>query len=142
MATTAERIGVVETRVQNLDEKLDDLKVDVKEMHDCLDKTREGLTNKLNEMYDASCSQHAALAKEISELKSQRDKWVWWVAGVVAAAGWASGHAGISNVGALKFEEPDSPDLYRSRINSLYNDGSTCFMRLPRLVPTPQLWQL
>jgi flagellar capping protein FliD len=95
MATTAERIGVVETRVQNLDEKLDDLKVDVKEMHDCLDKTREGLTNKLNEMYDASCSQHAALAKEISELKSQRDKWVWWVAGVVAAAGWASGHAGI-----------------------------------------------
>lgn len=95
MATTAERIGVVETKVQNLDEKLDDLKVDVKEMHDCLDKTREGLTNKLNEMYDASCSQHAALAKEISELKNQRDKWVWWVAGVVAAAGWASGHADI-----------------------------------------------
>ena len=95
MATTAERIGVVETKVQNLDEKLDDLKVDVKEMHDCLDKTRDSLTNKLNEMYDASCSQHSALAKEISALKSERDKWIWWAAGALAAFGWVSGHADI-----------------------------------------------
>ena len=95
MATTVERIGIVETKVQNLDEKLDDLKVDVKEMHDCLDKTRDSLTSKLDEMYDASCSQHSALAKEISELKSQRDKWVWWGAGALATFGWASGHADI-----------------------------------------------
>jgi flagellar capping protein FliD len=95
MATTAERIGVVETKVQNLDEKLDDLKVDVKDMHDCLDKTRNGLTDKLNEMYDASCTQHSALAKEIAELKTQRDKWIWWAAGAVATFGWATGHADI-----------------------------------------------
>ena len=93
MATTAERIGIVETKVQNLDEKLDDLKVDVKEMHDCLDKTRDSLTNKLDEMYDASCSQHSALAKEISALKSQRDKWVWSVAGGLVVLSWASAHA-------------------------------------------------
>ena len=93
MATTAERIGIVETKVQNLDEKLDDLKVDVKDMHDCLDKTRNGLTDKLNEMYDASCSQHSALAKEISTLKSQRDKWVWSVAGGLVVLSWASAHA-------------------------------------------------
>ena len=93
MATTAERLGIVETKVQNLDEKLDDLKVDVKDMHDCLDKTRNGLTDKLNEMYDASCSQHSALAKEISSLKSQRDKWVWSVAGGLVVLSWASAHA-------------------------------------------------
>jgi flagellar capping protein FliD len=93
MATTAERLGIVETKVQNLDEKLDDLKVDVKDMHDCLDKTRNGLTNKLNEMYDASCTQHSALAKEISALKSQRDKWVWTVAGGLVVLSWASAHA-------------------------------------------------
>ena len=93
MATTAERIGIVETKVQNLDEKLDDLKVDVKEMHDCLDKTRDSLTIKLDEMYDASCSQHSALAKEISALKSQRDKWVWSVAGGLVVLSWASAHA-------------------------------------------------
>ena len=93
MATTAERIGIVETKVQNLDEKLDDLKVDVKDMHDCLDKTRNGLTIKLDEMYDASCSQHSSLAKEISALKSQRDKWVWSVAGGLVVLSWASAHA-------------------------------------------------
>ena len=93
MATTAERIGIVETKVQNLDEKLDDLKVDVKDMHDSLDKTRNGLTIKLDEMYDASCSQHSALAKEISALKSQRDKWVWSVAGGLVVLSWASAHA-------------------------------------------------
>ena len=71
---------------------MDELKVDVKDMHDCLDKTRDGLTEKLNEMYDASCSQHSALAKEISALKSQRDKWIWTSAGIVAAMGWVSGH--------------------------------------------------
>ena len=95
MATTAERIGVVETKVQNLDEKLDDLKIDVKEVHDCLDKTRDGLTEKLNHMYDASCAQHSALAKEISELKSQRDKWIWWAAGALATFGWVTGHADV-----------------------------------------------
>jgi len=92
MASTAERIGIVETKVENLNEKMDELKVDVRDMHDCLDKTRDGLTEKLNEMYDASCSQHSALAKEISALKSQRDKWIWTSAGIVAAMGWVSGH--------------------------------------------------
>ena len=95
MATTTERLGIVETKVENLNEKLDGLKEDVKEMHDCLDKTRNGLTDKLNEMYDASCSQHLALAKEIAELKTQRDKWIWWAAGAVATFGWATGHADI-----------------------------------------------
>jgi hypothetical protein len=95
MATTVERLGVVETKVENLNEKIDELKVDVKEMHDCLDKTRDGLTEKLNEMYDASCSQHSSLAKEISALKSQRDKWVWLGAGALAALGWASGHTDL-----------------------------------------------
>ena len=92
MAKIEERIGVVETKVENLNEKLDDLKIDVRDMHDCLDKTRNDLTGQLTEMYDASCSQHASLAKEISELKSQRDKWIWTSAGIIAAIGWVSGH--------------------------------------------------
>jgi uncharacterized coiled-coil protein SlyX len=93
MATTVERIGVVENRVANLSEKLDELKVDVREMHDCLDKTRDGLTSKLEEMQAVSCAQHEALAKEISYIKSQRDKLVWTFAGIVAAGGFFAGHA-------------------------------------------------
>ena len=95
MATTVERIGVVETKVENLNEKMDELKIDVKVMHDCLDKTREDLTDQLTKMYDASCNQHSQLAKEISELKSQRDKWIWTSAGIIAAIGWISGHTDI-----------------------------------------------
>ena len=92
MATTAERLGIVETKVHNLDEKLDDLKVDVKDVHDCLDRTRDDLTGQLEKMYDASCSQHSALAQEISALKAQRDRWVWTVAGVLVALSWVSSH--------------------------------------------------
>ena len=93
MATTTERLGVVETKVANLDEKIDDLKTDVKEMHDCLDKTRETLSGQLDKMYDTSCEQHAALGKELKELKKDRDRFVYTMAGVIAALGLLSGHA-------------------------------------------------
>ena len=92
MATTTERLGIVETKGENLNEKLDGLKEDVKEMHDCLDTTRESLTNKLDEMYGASCNQHKSLADEINALKTQRDKWLWTAAGAIAVMGWVSGH--------------------------------------------------
>jgi len=92
MATTVERIGIVETKVENLSDKLDDLKVDVKDMHDCLDKTRDSLTEKLDEMYNASCTQHAELAKKISGFEKTREKTIWMVSGGIAAAGILSGH--------------------------------------------------
>jgi hypothetical protein len=92
MATTVERIGIVETKVENLSEKMDDLKIDVKEMHDCLDKTRDSLTEKLEEMYIASCTQHAELAAKIGDLEKIRQKLMWMVAGAVAFAGILSGH--------------------------------------------------
>lgn len=92
MATTAERIGIVETKVENLSEKLDDIKGDVKEMHDCLDKTRDDLTAKLDEMYGASCTQHAELGKKLAAMEKTRDKTIWMVAGAIAALGIVSGH--------------------------------------------------
>ena len=92
MTTTFERLGIVETKVVNLDEKIDDLKNDVKDMHDCLDKTRDTLSEQLDKMYDASCEQHAALGKELRELKMDRDRFIFTMAGVIAALGLLSGH--------------------------------------------------
>ena len=69
MTTTTERLGIVETKVENLNEKIDELKIDVKDMHDCLDKTRDYLKGQLTEMYDTSCDQHIALTKEFNVLK-------------------------------------------------------------------------
>lgn len=93
MGDINERMGVVETKVANLDEKIDNLKGDVKEMHDCLDKTRDTLKEQLDKMYDASCAQHAALNRDIKELKKDRDRFVYTMAGLFAALGILSGHA-------------------------------------------------
>ena len=93
MATTAERLGIVETKVVNLDEKLDHLKVDVKEMHDCLDKTRDELGVKLDKMYQASCQQHDELAKKISAMEKLKDKWIYMFAGGMVALSGLTAHA-------------------------------------------------
>ena len=92
MATTVERLGIVETKVENLGEKLDEIKSDVKEMHDCLDRTRDCLQEKLDEIYKASSNQHAQLAQKIGNLEKIREKTIWMVAGGVAMAGIFSGH--------------------------------------------------
>ena len=93
MATTVERLGIVETKVENLNGKLDDLKVDVKDMHDCLDKTRDSLVDKLDQMYSASCNQHSELATKISDLEKWKQKWVYMIAGGAVVVSWASAHA-------------------------------------------------
>jgi hypothetical protein len=92
MATTVERLGIVETKVENLNEKLDDLKVDVKEMHDCLDQTRDSLIDKLDQMYSASCTQHAELATKISDLEKWKQKWVYMIAGGAVVLSWVASH--------------------------------------------------
>ena len=55
MATVIERVSVLETKVENNGEKLDELKVNVRELHDCLDRTGEDLKNQLKEMHQESC---------------------------------------------------------------------------------------
>ena len=93
MASTVERIGVVETKVENLNEKIDNLKADVKDVHDCLDKTRVELKEELSMMYGASFNQHESLAKDISELKKLKEKWTYLIAGVIGAGGWFAGNS-------------------------------------------------
>jgi predicted nuclease with TOPRIM domain len=92
MATAAERLGIVETKVVNLDSKMDELKVDVKEMHDCLDKTRDMLADRLKEMSEVSNKQHNEMSKKISEMEKLKDRWTFTVAGVLVAVGWISAH--------------------------------------------------
>ena len=92
MATSQERIGVLETKVEGLNEKIDNLKADVKEMHDCLDKTRDDLSNKLDKMYEASCEQHADLNRKIERMEKFKDKWTYMAWGGLAVVGFLAGH--------------------------------------------------
>lgn len=85
MATVTERVSVLETKIDNFDEKLDDLKVEVKESH-------EDIKTQLKTMYDASCTQHAELATKIKDLEGFKNKWMYMVLGGVAVLGWVSGH--------------------------------------------------
>ena len=85
MATTAERLAVVETQVSNLDEKIDDLQLEVKASH-------SDIKDQLKTMYDASCTQHAELATKIKDLEGFKSKWTYLVLGGVAVLGWVSGH--------------------------------------------------
>jgi CTP-dependent riboflavin kinase len=91
MATVAERISVVEVQVANLDEKLDDIKVDVKEMHDCLDRTGETIAKTLADMREESSNQHNQLAGKIVELEKSKQKLMMYgMVGMafIAGLGW------------------------------------------------------
>lgn len=110
MPTQAERLGIVETRVQHIDEKIDDLKVDVQDMHDCLDRTRDQINERLDAMleeyrnnrdkfyehadklHEVEKAEHKELAGKISELEKFKQKWMYLIMGGLAVAGWVSGH--------------------------------------------------
>ena len=92
MATVAERVGVLETKVQHVDEKIDDIKVDIKDMHDCLDNTRESLVNTLSSMRTEATTQHNELAAKIVEMEKAKDKLMLYGAigaAFIAGAGWS-----------------------------------------------------
>lgn len=110
MATTAERLGIVETKVENLEGKIDELKGDVKEMHDCLDRTRDGLNERLDAMlaeyrnnrdkfyehadklHAEENAQHKIMTAKIEELEQFKQKWVYMIAGAAVVLSWVSSH--------------------------------------------------
>ena len=113
LAQLPERVSVLETKVENIDEKLVDLKADVKEMHDCLDNTRDLLADKLEKMqeeYRANSNKyfdhvdklhaedvasHAKLGSRIEELEKIKSKWTMYAMvgmAFIAGTGWLSGH--------------------------------------------------
>jgi tetrahydromethanopterin S-methyltransferase subunit B len=92
MATVAERVGVLETKVQHVDEKIDDLKVSVKDMHDCLDRTRDTLTETLSAMRAESTAQHNELAGKVAAVEKSKDKMMLYGAigaAFIAGLGWS-----------------------------------------------------
>ena len=92
MATVVERVGVLETKVQHIDEKIDDLKVNVKDMHDCLDRTRDTLEGTLSSMRTEATAQHNELATKISDIEKSKDKMMLYGmvgAAFIAGAGWS-----------------------------------------------------
>lgn len=96
MATVAERVSVLETKVDNFNEKLDDVKNDITSNH-------ATLLTQLQAMQEASTKQHGELAGKIKDLEGIKDRWMKWtmiVLAFAAGAGWI-GNANLASI--LKF---------------------------------------
>lgn len=94
-----ERVSVLETKVEAINEKIDDLKVDVKAMHDCLDKTRDQLAEKLEVIQSEATSQHQMLEAKILDIERTKDKWQFLILGGLIVLGWVINHFGLlSNI--------------------------------------------
>lgn len=85
MATVQERLGIVETKVENLDQKITGVQ-------DTISNNHHDIKEQLKVMYTASCQQHAELNKKIQDLESFKMKWVYMIAGGVAVFGILVGH--------------------------------------------------
>jgi len=115
LADLPERVSVLETKVENINEKLVDLKSDVKEMHDCLDNTRDLLADKLEKMqeeYRINSGKffehadklhtedqlaHTVLASKVSELEKIKNKYTMYAMVALAFA------AGTGWINAVNF---------------------------------------
>jgi uncharacterized coiled-coil protein SlyX len=113
LAVLPERVSVLETQVENINEKLIDLKADVKEMHDCLDNTRDLLADKLEKMQDeyrANSSKffehtdklhaedvatHEKMGARITELEKVKNKYTTYA---MAALAFAAGTGWLNSV--------------------------------------------
>jgi len=106
LATLPERVGIVETKVESIKEQIIDLKGDVKEMHDCLDQTRDRVLAQLdvmtgeyrtnaekyyehaNHLNELQTAQHNELAGKISALEKVKNKYTMYaMVGLAFAAG-------------------------------------------------------
>ena len=114
LSALPERVGIVETKVESIKEQITDLKSDVKEMHDCLDQTRDLLADKLEKMQEEyrvnsgkyfihadklhaeDVETHSKLASRIGELEKLKSKWTMYAMAAmafIAGTGWLSGHS-------------------------------------------------
>ena len=72
LATLPERVGIVETKVESIKEQIVDLKADVKEMHDCLDQTRDAVLAQLDKMTDEYRDNAAIYYAHANKLNEQQ----------------------------------------------------------------------
>jgi chromosome segregation ATPase len=115
LAELPERVGIVETKVESIKEQIVDLKADVKEMHDCLDNTRDVVLAQLDKMTDEyrtnaekyyehanhlneqQSAQHSELAGKIGELEKVKNKYTMYAMVALAFA------AGTGWINAVNF---------------------------------------
>jgi DNA-binding ferritin-like protein len=99
MATAASKmqpeteIAILQFQVKSLEEKIGELKVDLKALHEAIESNAEETRNMLKTMREQDVKEHGELANKISAL----EKWRWMLMG----AGVVIGSLGFPTVSSL-----------------------------------------
>ena len=110
MATIEERVGVVETKVTYLGEKIDDLKQDVKSVHDAVESISDDMDKKLDKMLDIynvnrdtyyekleenkeeAKKANTKVLEKLDNLEDFKNRWVYLITGAAIVIGFVMGH--------------------------------------------------
>ena len=90
---TQTEIAVLQVQVKNIEDKVGEIKEDLKRVHECLDRNSEEMKNMIKEMQESDSKAHASLAQKVSSL----EKWRWMMMG----AGIVIGSLGFDSLGKL-----------------------------------------
>lgn len=80
---TETEVAILQVQYNNLNEKVDEVKISLKELHDHIDTKIDGVTTSIKEFKQANDKQHSEVSKRIGAL----EKWRWIITGGAAAAG-------------------------------------------------------
>ena len=76
-------IAVLQVQVQNLDEKFDELKFDVKDLRTAIDRGSEDTLNLIKDLQTSNSESHEKLAEKVNALEKIR----WMLLGAAAVGG-------------------------------------------------------
>ena len=93
MPQTQTDIAVLQVQVKNIEEKVGEIKEDLKSVHECLDRNSHEMKEMIQEMQESDSKAHASLANKVSSL----EKWRWMMMG----AGIVIGSLGFDTISKL-----------------------------------------
>ena len=86
-------IAVLKVQVGNIEDKVGEIKQDVKDLQKCIDVNAQTTQQTLKEMKEASATAHKSMNDKVSNL----EKWRWMMMGAGIALG-ALGHNFLGNI--------------------------------------------
>jgi len=84
--TVNSRVAVLESQVDTISTKLDEVRSDIKEVHACLHKTRELILEQISQLRTEENTQHDKFNSRLTQL----EMWRWYVIGIATAIGAAA----------------------------------------------------
>ena len=80
---TVTDVAVLQLQVSNLNDKVDELKTDVKDLHECLDRNMSETKEFLEKFQEQQTRQHEEIAEKVSSI----EKIKWMLMGAAAILG-------------------------------------------------------